>query len=512
MHLKKFFKPIGSGGASAIVAFTSFLSYVVGLLRDKTIAYHFGTSTATDTYSASFLIPDMLFNMFIAGALVAAFMPVFSEYLNKDKKEAFSLANTMLSSASLVISVLAIIAFIFMDSIVPLLFPSVDAEAQRSIIIMTRLMLPSALIFAISNAIGNILMTYRHFLSFAISPVLYNLGIIVGVVFLNEQLGIYSAATGVLIGATLHLLIRLVDIFSTGFKYRPELKVKHPGFKKIIKLMIPKSISLIAWQLNLYAFTIVGMRLTEGGIAAFNFARNIQSFPVSIFGIAFTVAIFPTLNSAINNGRKDLYTSSIQTTIQRILFFTIPAAVGVLLLAEPITRLILGGGAFDEKSIEMTALILTFFALSIPLEALTTIFARSFYALQNTITPMIINLFSLAFIASITVFIAPKFGIEWFSVGFTAGFLIYNILFIALLSKHLKGFDFKKFFNSFFKICISSGIMGLAIYLAKSINLPIHEAISGITIGGAIYLLTSYLIKTPELNSVNMVIKRLLKK
>jgi putative peptidoglycan lipid II flippase len=515
MNLKKFFKPIGLGGASALIAVASFLSYAVGLVRDRTIAVHFGTTTATDTYNASFLIPDMLFNLFIAGALTAAFMPMFSEYLQKDKKEAASLANTMLSGASILIAILSVIAFIFMGKIIPAAFPGVAPAGQADIILMTRLMLPSAFLFAISNTLGNILMTYRHFLSFAISPVLYNLGIIMGVVFMNDKFGIYSAAIGVLIGAVFHLAIRLIDLFSTEYRYKPELKVRHPGFKKIIKLMIPRSIGLIAWQINLYIFAIVGMRMVEGGLAAFNFARNIQSFAVSLFGIAFATAVFPNLNSAISRNDKAAFTENIQKTIHRILFFTIPASVGIGMMAEPITDLILGGGAFGEESLKMTSIILLFFALSIPFESLTHLFARSYYAMKNTVTPMLINVFSLAIIASVTIFLAPKMGIQWFSIGFAIGFAIYTLLFIILLSRHLKNFKFKKLASSLSKTLISSTLMGVALYFSKdmAIDLPdklIH--VLRIALGGSIYLLAAYVLKSPELSSVNYILKKCIRK
>jgi putative peptidoglycan lipid II flippase len=515
--MKNIFKPIGLGRASALVAFTSFLSYAVGLVRDRTIAVHFGTTTATDTYNASFLIPDILFNLFIAGALTAAFMPMFSDYLHKDKKEAESLANTMLSGASLLIIVLSTVAFIFMDSIIPFVFPSVAVDGQQSIIFMTKLMLPSAFIFAISNTLGNILMTYRRFFSFAISPVLYNLGIILGIVLLNDTLGIHSAAVGVLIGATLHLIIRLIDVFMTDYRYKPELNVSHPGFKKIIRLMIPKSLSLIAWQVNLYIFAVVGMRMMEGGLAAFNFARNIQSFAVSLFGIAFATAVFPSLNSAASKNDKKEFTRNFQNTLHRILFFTIPATIGVMILAKPITDLILGGGEFGSNSLDMTSIILLFFAISIPFESLTHLFARSFYAMKNTMTPMIINIFSLTIVALITIFIAPVYGIEWFSIGFAIGFGIYNILFVIIIRKHLKGFNFKKFTGSLSKIIFSALLMGVILYMTVDLYelIDLNEKIVHclrIAIGGATYLLSAYFLKSPELESVNYILQRLFKK
>lgn len=513
--LKKIFKPIGASGASALIAVTTFLSYAAGLLRDRIIAVNFGTTSATDTYNASFLIPDALFNMFIAGALVAAFMPVFSEYLHKDKKEAFAVANTVLTGASILIGILAIISFIFMGHIVEFLFPNVSPESKADIITMTRMMLPAALVFSISNTIGNILMTYNRFGSFAISPILYNLGIIIGVVFFNEQYGIYSAPIGVVIGTLLHLVVRIVDVFLTEYRYKPELKIAHPGFKKIVKLMIPKAISLVSWQINLYIFAIVGMKMMEGGLAAFNFARNIQSFAVSLFGVAFATAVFPVLNRAVNQNDKVTYTRNIQTTIQRILFFTIPAAFGIILLSKQVTGLILSGGVFKEDSLNLTSLILTSFALSIPLESLIQIFSRAFYAIQNTFVPMIINVLSLFIIAMITIFVAPRFGIQWFSLGFTIGFLIYNILFIIILRKHLQGFDLKEFFASLLKIAVSTGTMCLGINLVTSSQITNNlgiEAILAVIVGGTIFMTMSLLLKSPELSSIGVLARRILKK
>jgi len=360
-------------------------------------------------------------------------------------------------------------------------------------------------------------MTYRHFLSFGVSPILYNLGIICGILFFNETLGIYSAAAGVLIGALLHMTVRIIDTLYTEYRYKPELKIRHPGFKKIVKLMIPKSISLFFWQINLYIFAVVGMRMVEGGLAAFNFARNIQSVAVSIFGVAFATAVFPSLNFDINNGDKASFTKNIQKTIQRILFFTIPSMMGLALMAKPITALILGGGEFDEESIDLTSKILIFFAISIPFESLTQIFSRAYYAMKNTLMPMIMNIFSFAIIATITIFVAPKLGIGWFSVGYTVGFIIYDILFLLGLRKHFKEFDIKGFLKSLAKILIATGFMGLIIYLSKDINyyisLPLKITyVIRMILGAGIYFMIAYLVKSPELSSTGIIFKKLFKK
>lgn len=512
---KKFFRPIAIGSATALIAITSLFSYIIGLFRDRIIAVHFGTSAATDTYNASFLIPDMIFNLFIAGALVAAFLPVFSTYLLKDKEEAYKIANTMLNGAILLITFLSALAFIFMPQLVPFAFPGTEQSMQKDIIGMTRIMLSSAILFAISNTLGNILMSYKHFIAYALSPIFYNLGIIGGVIFFQEQMGIYSAAAGVIIGAILHCLIRIIDTYSTEYRYKPDFNFRHPGFKKIIKLMIPKSISLIVWQVNLYIFTIVGLHIQTGGLAAFNFARNIQSFPVSLFGIAFATAVFPYISNAASSHDTKSYTDHMQKTIQRILFFTIPAAAGMMIMARPLVELILSGGVFQEDSIALTSIILVFFALSIPFESVSHILARGFYALQNTMTPTIINVIGMTMIASITYYIAPIYGIQWFSIGFTLGFAFYMIVMIIFLYKHLQGFAPGIFFTSLGKTIISTGIMVAAILLAEPLETIMSLKIAHVArilIGIAVFFLSAALIKSNEIGSIKYVLARITRK
>jgi len=511
----KFFKPVKIRGATILVTITIFFSNILGLLRDRIIATHFGTSSLTDVYNASFLIPDTLFNLFIAGALAAAFIPVFTEYLEKDKDEARKIANTLLNAAMLVISGLSILALIFMHPIINFIFPQSSPEIQNQIVIMTRLMLSSALIFTISNSIGNILMSYKHFFSYSISPLLYNLGIIFGVIFLQDKIGIYSATVGVIIGGVLHCAIRLIDIRATEYKYKFEMDLKHPGFRKIIKLMIPRAISIIATQINIFLFTAFGIKLVEGGVAAFNFARNIQSVAVTLFGMAFSTAIFPYLTSSISQGNKEEFTNQVQKTIQRILFFTIPSMIGIILLSRESIELILSGGVFNQKSIDLTAIILFYFAVSIPLESLSHILSRAFYAVKDTTTPMFIYIGTTIITAICTIIIAPKYGIQWFSIGFTLGYLFYVIANSLLLKKYTQNFHTKQFVTSLLKMIVASGIMAAAILVSEPLKniLPIKIADGSIiTIGTIVFFIAAYLLKCEEIYSLKFIMAKLLKK
>jgi putative peptidoglycan lipid II flippase len=515
--MKNLFSVSSAKKATAIITITSFLSYVIGFLRDKILAYYFGAGLQTDIYNASFVIPDAVFNMFIASALTAAFLPVFTEYLKKDKEEAFRLANTMLTISVLFTSIITIILFIFMDKITPLIFSAddIDVSTMKNITTMTRMLLPLPLIFAISNTLGNILMSYKHFFSYAISPILYNFGIITGIILLHKSFGIYSAAQGAIIGAIFHCVIRIIDVFHTDYRPKRELAIQLAGFKQIIKLMIPRSISLIASSINTIVYASIGTKLLVGSLAAFNFARNVQSFAVSLFGIAFATAIFPFLTSSISQNDTKSFTLDIQKTIQRILFFTIPSMIGIMLLSKEIIFLILGGGQFDESSIALTSGILFFFALSIPFESLMHILTRAFFAVKNTMTPMIINLIAISINIFITVKIATKYGVNWFSLGFAIGFIIQVILLTFFIRKHLSNFEIKKFIVFFIKLFFASTLMGITIMTIKYLNPPLQTHLLILTkliIGAISFFIFAQILKMQELESVKIVLAKIVKK
>jgi len=285
--LKKIFRTQKTGQAAILLMLASLLSYGAGLFRDRIIANVFGLGSLADTYNTAFIIPDILFNTFIAGALSVAFIPVFASYLKIDKKEAYIIANTVITISSIVLAVLAFIFYFLVPYLVPAIFSTTNLEEQNLIITMTRILLLSPLFFAISNALGSILITHKHFLAYALSGFLYNAGIILGILMFHEQIGIFSAAVGAIIGAFFHLMIRLLDVLTTKYRFKATLSLKHKGVIKIFKLMIPKTIGLLSWQINLIVYAVVGFTLVEGSFTAFHFSRNLQSFPVSLFATFF---------------------------------------------------------------------------------------------------------------------------------------------------------------------------------------------------------------------------------
>jgi len=512
--LSKIFRSQKSGQAAFLLMLASVLSYVAGLLRDRTLSHTFGATQLTDAFNASFIIPDFLFNLFIAGALSVAFIPVFTGYLKDNQREAEDVANTIITFGTLLLGAVGIIIFIIAPYMIPAIFKSTPPDQHQLIITMTRILLVSPILFAISNALGSILITHKHFLAYALSGFLYNMGIIFGVIILHERLGIYSAAVGAIIGAFLHLSIRVLNILTVKYKFRPTLSLKHAGVKKIFWLMIPKTVGLISWQAMIIVYTIVAYGLGEGSVAAYNYARNLQSFPVSLFGIAFATAIFPFLSDHAHNQASKKFSEDFQITLEKTLFFVIPASLGMLLLSTEIVEIILKGGIFDEAAVTLTASVLFFFIFSIPVESLVHLFARGYYAHKNTISPMI---FALAGYGSNIVFciiFAQVMGVIALPIAFLIGSCIQLILLVIFIKNKLSYFELKNFAIKFFKIIIASAIMGVAVVI-----IPLFLSTSFLTlqlirviVGACLYLGITYIFHCPELAFFGNILSKLKKK
>jgi putative peptidoglycan lipid II flippase len=486
----------------------SLLSYIAGFLRDRTLSHFFGASQFTDAYNASFLIPDFLFNMFIAGALSVAFIPVFTSFLKTSEEKALEIANTIITFSLILLGFLALVFFFISPLIIHAIFYNLSLEEQNLIITMTRIMLLSPLIFAVSNTLGSVLITHKHFMAYALSGFLYNMGIIGGIFVLHESLGIYGASIGAIFGALLHLMIRILDTKTISFKFKIQLKLAHEGVRKIFKLMIPKTIGLLSWQANLWVYTITAYTLTEGSVAAFNFARNMQSFPVSLFGISLATAIFPFLAEYAHNKDIKKFSEHFQSFFEKILFFSIPASFGILIMNREIIEIILRGGAFGEEAVLLTSTALYFFAFTIPFESCIHLFARGFYAFKNTFTPMIFSVIGVFVNAFIAFKFAQTYGIKILPIAMTITFIIQLTLLIIFFSKRLRNFEFSKFFFKLGKIFVSVAFMSLMLFIFKFEGSLISQFLR-IIIGAFSYLFIAFILRCDEIEyAKNMLLRK----
>jgi putative peptidoglycan lipid II flippase len=414
------------------------LSYLTGLLRDRIFARTFGVGRELDIYNASFIIPDLILTVLVSAALSAAFVPLFTSLNAKgDREKANELANTVLHSATVVILVFGTLTAIFMPTISHWLAPGFNEVERLELVKLSRLMMFSPLLIAISSCFGAMLVSFKRFLAYGISAILYNTGIIIGTFFV-PWLGLYGLVAGTLLGATLHLLPRLIAIRKTPFHYEPKVKFRDVNFIKMLKLMLPKMIGHPVEQLNFLAFTRIASLLAAGSVTAVSFARNFQSVPISMFGIAFSLAVYPTLAEAAAKNDRPAYMSNLKKAARDILIFTIPCAIGLFFFGGIAIRILLGGGRFDDESILRTSLVLSAFALSIPTESLVSLFARAFYALKNTIIPVAFSVLNLAISVAFAYIRAPEIGVVAIPYGFFLGSLTELLFLILILRRRFR--------------------------------------------------------------------------
>lgn len=421
---------------SSILALTTLLSYGLGLLRDRVFAVTFGASSALDAYNAAFILPDLILNIFVAGALSAAFLPIFSEISTKDDKEEISrFVSSVLNAALLAVALSGVLIFFLAPWLSNFLVSGFDQGARELYTNMTRLLLLSPLLFAASNTLGNLLLSNERFFWFGISAAIYNLGIILGTLILAPFIGIYGAALGVILGAALHLLSRIIGLRGKfNFSWRLGL-FKTASFKKFLSLMAPRMAGHPIEQAIFLGFAVIASTLGAGSITVLTFARNFQSMPVAVIGINFALAAFPVLSRISARGDRSSFSAEFLDKAKMILLATVPAALLLYIFRLPIIDILLGGGAFDKEAVRLTAATLGVFTLAIPTESLSHLLARTFYALKNSLIPLLASVSGLITALGGGFWLASFMGVPGLALGFFLGSLLKTIILLALLKR-----------------------------------------------------------------------------
>ena len=514
--------------AALLVGGSSLVSRFLGIFRDRILAGQFGAGDTLDIYYAAFRIPDLIFNLLVLGALSAGFIPIFTglikspvekikSFLDGDEyKEAWRLASNILNILGLGLLVLCGLGVIFAPWVMHLITPGFSREKLDLTVGLSRIMFLSPIFLGISSVFGGILQSFKRFFVYSMSPIFYNIGIIVGALYFVPIWGIYGLAWGVALGAAAHMAVQIPALIQLGFKYKFKFEIKNPKVIKIWLMMAPRTMSLAISQMNLLVITIIASTLASGSLAVFNFANNLQSFPVGIFGISFAIAAFPAL-SAFAFDKKKLV-KDLSLTIRQILFFIIPSTVVLLALRAQIIRVILGTGKFDWQDTILTIDTLGFFAISLFAQALIPLLIRVFYARHDSKTPFFIGLGS----ALINIFLSIKFSQTMGVAGLALAFSISNIINLILLwvwlNFEIGKIDELKIFVSTVKFSLAAIACGLAVQGMKliiGVNLDLDKfweiTTQGLAAGLAgliVYLLVCYILKSEELFNFWFSLKR----
>lgn len=382
--------------AAFILGAASFFSALLGLFRDRLLASRFGAGNELDVYYAAFRIPDFVSMILIMGAISAAIIPIFNEYLVRSRKEAFDFLSNLFNLFLFCLVIVLIFLVIFAPQLMNLIAPGFSGEKKETTVLLTRIMFLSPILLGISNIISSVLQVFRRFLITSLTPIVYNLGIIFGIVFFAPRMGVQGLAWGVALGAALHLAIQIPFLFRVGFRIRKLFDSKHPGFLKVIKLTIPRSIGLAANQINLVVVTAIGSTLVPGSIAVFNLADNLSRPVLTLIAVSFFLASFPTLSLAFSKGNKEKFEQVFSFVFSRTLLMVLPLSLLLFLLRDVVVSIILKVGKFGLVDANLTAACLGMFAVGLFAQSLNLLLANSFYALQDTKTPALTSVAGMA--------------------------------------------------------------------------------------------------------------------
>ncbi|OGI41378.1 MAG: murein biosynthesis integral membrane protein MurJ, partial [Candidatus Moranbacteria bacterium RIFOXYD1_FULL_44_9] len=401
------------------------------------------------------------------------FIPVFTSLLAHEKKEeAWRLANSLLAMAVLVLLVICGAFAIFTPFFMKFITPGFSGEKLGEVITLTRIMFLSPIFLGISGIFGGILNSFKRFLVYSLAPLVYNLGIILGAVFLVPSFGISGLAWGVAGGAFFHMLIQYPAVKFSGFQFSPALSFSDGHLRKVLTLMIPRTMGLAVTQVNLLVVTIIASTLSAGSLTIFNLANNLQSFPLGVFAIPFALAVFPTLSYFSAKEEIENFIVSFSQTFRQILFFVIPASIFMLVFRAQIVRVVLGSGKFDWEDTTLTFQALGIFAVSLFAQCLVPLLARSFYALHNTKIPFLIGIFSELVNLALALLLSRMYGILGLVWAFSISSMVNMFLLFFILRSKTGDLDDKKIVSVIAKIALFSLVAGGAAQLTKYIVGP----------------------------------------
>ncbi len=468
--------------AAGLIGVSSLISRFFGVFRDRILAGEFGAGDTLDVYYAAFRIPDLIFNLLVLGALSAGFIPIFVGLLKNplgkitgfifggENKKAWELASNVLNILILGLLVLCGLGIIFAPGLTKLITPGFSSEKQALTVGLTQIMFLSPLFLGISAVLGGVLQSFKRFFVYSLAPIMYNIGIIIGVLYFVPLWGIYGLAWGVVLGALLHMLIQLPTTVVLGFRHRLKIDFKNPDLRKIGAMMVPRTMSLAISQINLVVITIVASTLAVGSLAVFNLANNLQSFPIGIFGISFAIAAFPAFSAAAFS-KKDLV-ASFSSTLRQILFFIVPSTVLLITLRAQIIRVILGSGRFDWEDTILTMNTLAFFSLSLFAQASLPLLVRVFYARHDSKMPFLVGLFSATVNVVLSLWLVGKMGVAGLALAFSLSSIINFILLWLALRFYLGNMDEVKILVAVIKFSAAALACGITVQGMKIVIWP----------------------------------------
>ncbi len=461
--------------AAILLAGSSLAASFLGLFRDRLLngMYYHTYPTGIDAYTVAFTIPDFMYFVLVSGALSVTFIPVFNQRLGSgNKKSAWELSTSLVNLMAIATLVASILIIIFAPLLVQYVVgPGLD-EASRSLAVsMMRVIAVNPFLFAIAAVVASMQQAVGRFAFFAMAPVLYNIGIIIGTVFFTNGItifgwhvfagGIMGVALGVVIGSILQLLVSTLGLWGLGFDYQFKIFWKNKGFRQVLRLLPPRSLDQSIDYVNGLVETNIASRLAAGSIRAYQQATALSYVPINLIGVAISTAAFPKMTERLGQGRPDLFKQELQTVLRVIIWLALPVSVVAFFGRGYLVSFIYNGGD------SVMAGILAVLAVSILFRSVYFISARSFYAQQDTKTPLFISIFTISLNIALAVWFALILGMGVYGLAWAAAivsFVELSILF-TIMSRRIKGLFDATFVHAIARMASAAGFTTIITYI-----------------------------------------------
>jgi len=501
--------------AAGTVMVAILLSNLTGLLRQVLVADAFGTQQTIDAFNAANRVAELLFNLVAGGALASAFIPTFTGLLTQEKqRQAWKLASAVANLVVLALSLAALLTAIFAPQVVRyILAPgfSLNPSQEALTVQLLRLMLPSAIIFGLSGLIMGILNSHQIFFVPALAPSMYQIGMIFGVLALAPRMGIFGLAWGVIIGAALHLVLQLPSLLRLKGPYFPSLGLKLPAVREVIRLMLPRLLGVAVVQLNFLINVRLASQMSEGSVTGVQMGFALMLMPQAAIAQSIAIAAMPTFSAQYARGRLEEMRGSLSASLRGVLLLSIPATVGLILLRTPLVATLYQRGEFSPHSTQLVAWALLWYAAGLVGHSLVEILYRAFYAMHDTLTPVLVGVAAM----TLNVFFSFAFAAIFERLGWMphGGLALANSLATALemigllllMRRRLDGLEGRRITQAAGQALLVTALMSLAVWGWMQISAGYaywSVALGGVVVGGMVYALASWLLGVREVRSL----------
>lgn len=509
--------------AASIIMMAVALSRVLGLIRDWLLVTRFNVQEL-GVYIAAFRIPNLIFELLVMGAFTSAFIPVFTTYLDtKGREESFKIASSVINIGLIIFAVSTLFLIIFSEEISRLIAPGFNKDEITLMSNFTRIIgIAQVFPLIIGTFFTGILQSFRNFLVPAIAPIVYNLGIIFGIIFLSPILGLYGPVWGVVIGAFLFTLIQVPLIISLGYKHSFKLGLASPATREIGRLMLPRTVGLGISQIDATIDLTLSTLISPAAVTIFNYAQHLQQVPVGIFGASIAQATLPALSSSFAQKKDDEFKKVFTNSFHQILFLVIPISAILIVLRLPIVRLVFGiRSLLDLPTTLEISKTLSLFSISIFAQALVHLVTRGFYALHDTKTPVVVGAISVVINSLLSIIFIKFYYLGVWALGLSTSIasIFHLTLLLFLFDKKIGKFDRGELILPIIKIFLCGMVTGVALYIpvklldqlvfdtTRTINLIMLTSISAF-VGLSVYLFLAWFLEIPQATVILKILKK----